>query len=161
MEKAFITKKLIKLDLVMKLHSRQKLSELGLYFGQIGVIGYIKDHPHCTQVDVANAMSVSPASIALSTKRLEKSGFIIKEIDENNLRCKRLRLTEKGESVAKRALSIRYEQDVKMYNGLTQEELDMFDKLVDKVTMNLTEENENIVSKTIVRSLEKQIEDLG
>lgn len=160
MDKAFITKKLIKLDLVMKLYSRKKLNELGLYFGQIGIIEHIRRNPNCAQIDIAQAMSVSPASIALSTKRLEKAGFITKEIDENNLRCKRLKLTEKGADVARKASDIKHDQDVKMFQGFSDDELEILDRFIDRITMNLTEESENIISRSIVQNLVKEIEKL-
>lgn len=160
MDYSLITRKLIKLDLVMKLYSRKKLNELGLYFGQLGIVFYIHNNPNCTQIDIAKAMSVSPASIALSTKRLEKAGIIIKQTDENNLRCKRLKLTEKGFAVTEIAETIRAEQDRKMFVGFTSEEIAALDGFIDKITMNLTEEKENVISRSIVRDLEKQIEDL-
>lgn len=158
MDYSIITKKLIKLDLVMKLNAHKKLSELGLYFGQIGIVNHIMQNPGCTQIDVAHAMSVSPASIALSTKRLEKAGVITREVDEKNLRCKRLKLTEKGKVIAKKAKEIRDEQDRKMYEGFLDNELELLNKFIDRITLNLTKEKENIVSKSVVIDLEKQIE---
>ena len=56
----------------------------------------IEDNENCTQVDVAEKLGVTPASVATSTKRLQKAGLIEKKVDPENLRCKRLRLTPEG-----------------------------------------------------------------
>ena len=58
----------------------------GLYFGQLPVLMYISNHEGCTQKEIADWMKVSPASIALSTKRLQKAGLIEKSVDKDNLR---------------------------------------------------------------------------
>ena len=88
--------RLHKLELVRMLAHRRETHEYGLYFGQMPVLDYISDHPGCTQIEIADFLQVSPASIALSTKRLQKAGYLIKEVDADNLRCKRLCLSEEG-----------------------------------------------------------------
>ena len=79
--------KLHKLELVQQLAHRRGAQEHGLYFGQMPVLDFIAANPGCTQVQVADHLRVSPASIALSTKRLQKAGYLTKEVDAENLRC--------------------------------------------------------------------------
>ena len=114
----------------------------------------------CTQVEIAEELSVSPASIALSTKRLEKAGMIIKETDMDNLRCKRLSLTEKGLSVFKAGYTIRDEQDLRLFKDFSPDELDKLNEFLDRLTLNLTKEESNVVDRGLVNDLEKQIEKL-
>ena len=59
-------------------------------------MNYISENDGCTQADIAERLQVTAACVATSTKRLQKSGFITKTIDEDNLRCKRLSLTPLG-----------------------------------------------------------------
>ncbi len=155
-----LVRKIIKLNLVLKLYSRKSLAEKEMYFGQLHILDFIKDNQSCTQIEIAEYLNVSAASIALSTKRLERGGFIIKATDENNLRCKRLTLTEKGENVRADCKNILDFQDEKMFSGFTEDELILLSNLLDRATINLTEENENVVSRYTFRDLEKQIEQL-
>ena len=71
--------KLHKLELVQQLAHRRGAQEHGLYFGQMPVLDFIAANPGCTQVQVADHLRVSPASIALSTKRLQKAGYLTKK----------------------------------------------------------------------------------
>lgn len=155
-----LTRKIIKLNLVLKLYSRKSLSEKGMYFSQLHILNFIYDNNNCTQIEIAEHLNVSAASVALSTKRLEKGGFITKTTDENNLRCKRLALTEKGESAKADCENILDYQDEKMFSGFSEDELILLSKLLDRATINLTEEKENVVNKYTFHELEKQIEQL-
>lgn len=155
-----LTARLIKLNLVMKLYSSEELDSLGVHFSQTPILGYISQHPRCTQIEIAEALSVSPASIALSTKRMEKSGFIIKEIMPDNLRCKRLSLTDKGRFIYEKGISIRDEQDAQMYSGFSEEELVELSGLIDRLTINLTKEESNVIEHNVIGDLEKQIENI-
>ena len=96
MELHELMRKLHKLELVQQLAHRRGAQEHGLYFGQMPVLDFVAANPGCTQVQVADHLRVSPASIALSTKRLQKAGYLTKEVDAENLRCKRLYISEEG-----------------------------------------------------------------
>ena len=99
MELHELMRKLHKLELVQQLAHRRGAQEHGLYFGQMPVLDFVAANPGCTQVQVADHLRVSPASIALSTKRLQKAGYLTKEVDAENLRCKRLYISEEGQRV--------------------------------------------------------------
>ena len=124
--------KLHKLELVQQLAHRRGAQEHGLYFGQMPVLDFIAANPGCTQVQVADHLRVSPASIALSTKRLQKAGYLTKEVDAENLRCKRLYISEEG--------------------------LEVFSSFLDRVTLNMTGESENVVSGELFGHLCRELD---
>lgn len=147
-----------KIELVRKLIHRNETQEFNLYFGQIPVLDFIADHPGCTQVEIASFMQVSPASIALSTKRLQKAGYITKEVDPDNLRCKRLLLTQEGDQARSLARERLDQMDIQMFHGFSEEEMIQFMVFLDRATMNLTGESENIVNGEVFDDLHKQLE---
>ena len=149
--------RLHKLELVRKLYHQKETHEYKLYFGQMPILNYIASNPGCTQVEIANWMQVSPASVALSTKRLQKSGYIVKEVDPDNLRCKRLYLTEDGKRTRELAFERLGQLDKKMFDGFTDEEMVLLSQYLDRMTMNLTGETENIVNGEVFHNLHLQI----
>lgn len=149
--------KMHKLELVRKLVHRREAEEFKLYFGQMPVLNYVAANPGCTQVEIANFLQVSPASIALSTKRLQKAGYLVKEVDRENLRCKRIYLSEEGASVRDICRCRLDAVDVKEFEGFTQEELALLSSFIDRATMNLTGEKENVVSGEVFHSLHRQL----
>ena len=102
------------IHLLRKLFIRRAASSSPLHFGQVAIMRTIERNENCTQAVIAELLGVTPASVAISTKRLQKAGFITKTVDEENLRCKRLSLTDKGrEAVAQQAeLFSRYDAEV-------------------------------------------------
>nr|WP_244835492.1 hypothetical protein [Clostridium sp. BJN0001] len=92
---------------------------------------------------MANELLVTPASIALSTKRLEKAGLIEKKVDENNLRCKKIYITKKGINLSAKCRKIFDDFDKKMFDGINEDELQYLKEILDRILLNL----ENIDSE--------------
>ena len=107
-----------------KIYVQDHTGEEEAYPGQYPILAYVADHEGCTQVEVAEAMMISPSSVALSTKRLQKMGLLEKQIDENNLRCKHLSVTEEGWRTARRFHEAHMMFDETAMEGFTDEELE-------------------------------------
>lgn len=108
-----------------------------LHFGQIAIMKTIEQNENCTQAIIADFLGVSPASVATSTKRLQKAGLITKTVDKNNLRCKRLALTDKGRSAIENHMNIFRKYEELIFQNFSDEEKEMLmkslEKLVDKM----------------------------
>ncbi len=109
-------------------------------FSQMPIIRYVKKNENCTQIEISDALNVSPASVALSTKRLEKAGVIKKTVDPNNLRCKRINLTELGEKIIEDTRQSFDSADIKIFGSLTDEEREDLCRILDKILDNLEQE---------------------
>lgn len=150
--------KLHKLELVQQLAHRRGMQEHGLYFGQMPVLDFIAANPGCTQVQVADHLHVSPASIALSTKRLQKAGYLIKEVDAENLRCKRLYISEEGKKACTMCRDRLDQIDHVAFQGFSEEELAVFSDFLDRMTINMTGETENVVSGELFGNLCRELD---
>lgn len=150
--------KLHKLELVQQLAHRRGAQEHGLYFGQMPVLDFIAANPGCTQVQVADYLRVSPASIALSTKRLQKAGYLIKEVDAENLRCKRLYISDEGKKACEMCRERMDQIDAVAFQGFSEEDLETFSELLDRVTLNMTGETENVVSGELFGNLCRELD---
>jgi DNA-binding MarR family transcriptional regulator len=112
-------------------------ADAGLYAGQLPIIAYVNHHPGCTQKELADWLGVSAASVALSTKRLQKQGLIDKSVDETNLRRNMLSVTEKGREVAFNHRRNAGVFDDRMLEGVTDEELETLSRVMDKMLANM------------------------
>ena len=75
---------------LQKIEFKKRLDKMNLHLGQPMMIQTIMNNPGMTQFELSEKMNVTPASIAISTKRMEKMGYLRKEEDPNNLRVKKL-----------------------------------------------------------------------
>lgn len=132
-------------QLIFKLHRVNSLhrysihkasAEVGLYFGQPPVLEYLSEHKNCTQRELADHMKVTPASVAVSLKRLQRHGLIERSSDQSDMRCNRLSLTEKGLKLHTEARERFDVIDRQMFEGFSPEELLCFSELLDRISNN-------------------------
>ena len=109
----------------------------GLYVGQPQLLNYVECHPGCTQNEIANALGVSPASIAFSSKRLQKAGFLQKQVNNLNMRCNKLYVTPEGAEILRKFSGDFDELNAAMFDGFTEEELKQLEDFADRIDSNL------------------------
>lgn len=116
--------------------------DIKLYFGQLPILEYIVRNEGCNQKDICNYVKVSPASIALSTKRLAKAGLITKVSDDENRRCNILCPTQKGKEISQLCRKNFDDFENRLFDGFTEEELDALINSLNKMMNNISA-NEN------------------
>ncbi len=126
------------IHLFRRLLLQKEITCKNVYVRQLPILNYIILHDGCTQVEIARALYVSPASIALSTKRLQKGGFLKKEADRKSLRRNVLTITKKGKEAADACKATFQKINEKMFEGFTREELESFQQYTDRVLYNLS-----------------------
>lgn len=77
-----------------------------------------------SQRELSDAMHISPASVAVSLKSLERGGYVEKLPDEADQRRKAVRLTDKGRAALAACHQIFREVDRRMFGGFTPEEME-------------------------------------
>lgn len=129
--------------LLLRRNILQRGGETGLHPSQLPILEALVHNPDCTQQELADLLHVTPASVALSTKRLEKAGLIEKRADKTDKRRNRLCITEKG-----RQLSLDHRRrmdavDTDMLQSFSEEEKQTLCALLDRLIENLGASAEN------------------
>ena len=104
-----------------------ELSRRGLgTLGQPMILFLLKDKGRegriAAQKELSDAMHVSPATVAVSLKSLEREGYVEKRADETDQRRKAVRLTPKGEAAIQRCVQVFEAVDQSMFEGFRPEE---------------------------------------
>ncbi len=130
--------------------AEKRFEENGIYFGQPPILKFLSEHPGASQNEIAEFLNVSPASIATSVKRMEKSGLIERSPDEKDARKNTLNLTEKGIKAQKRADETIKGIDDEIFGNLPDEDAckaNEFMKLLNQNIIKLAKENNIKVRK--------------
>lgn len=114
----------------------------GIYLGQLPIIEYVVRHNGCSQVDIAETLHLSAASVAISTKRLQKAGILEKTVDESNLRSKKLTITAKGLQLSSKCRELFDSIDRRLFADFEEEELVQLKSFLDRLIANITEEQD-------------------
>ncbi|MCH5169907.1 MAG: MarR family transcriptional regulator [Oscillospiraceae bacterium] len=113
------------------------LEEKGIYFGQPPILHFLNQNPNATQKEIADFLNVSPASVAVSVKRMEKSGIISRATDKDDARRNNLSLTEKGKELECFARQTFKTVDSAKLSNLSSEELEAMLAVIKKMNDNL------------------------
>ena len=123
----------IRLECVKRFTMHNMLKDSGVYFGQPPILDFLEKNGVCTQNELAKALEVSPASIAVSIKRMQKNGVVEKIADDNDLRCNRISLTEKGRELT-REMHRKFDQiDKIMFTDFDENELTTLKEYLDRI----------------------------
>ncbi|MGN0571385.1 MAG: MarR family winged helix-turn-helix transcriptional regulator [Candidatus Fimenecus sp.] len=116
---------------------RRALKDSGVYFGQPPILDYLAQNGSGTQNEIAKALHVSPASVSVSLRRMQKAGLIEKATDETDLRCNRMSLTQKGNEQHEYIHGYFEEIDRRLYADFSAAELETLERLLTRLCDNL------------------------
>lgn len=114
------------------------LSTFNLYSGQPRLLFAIQENPGITIQELVAITGNTKESISVSVKRMVIMGFIVRQVNPNDKREKRLHLTDKGQNLSQ---TIHLEFDAlndMMFDGLAEQENNDLIVLFEKMTARLT-----------------------
>jgi DNA-binding MarR family transcriptional regulator len=118
----------------------RELSGIGLYRGQPQVLFLLANSGGgMTQAQLSQELSVSPASVTVSLKRMEKAGLIERNPGVRDARCNLVTLTDKGMVLMEEARQLIGRIDERMFRGLGEAEIGCYLELLKRLKENLKE----------------------
>ena len=118
--------------LMKNIHAR-----FGLHIAQPRILFVIARLNGSTQSQIAEEMQVSPASLSMSIKRMQKAGLLEKVQDEHDLRCNKIRLSPMGQAAMDNSLQGLMQMDNQMMQGFSETEIEQLGSYLDRIYANL------------------------
>ena len=123
-------------DQIMKRVIDKKVEDTGVYRSQHRLLMILGKHPDCSQTVIANKLEISPAAVAVSLKKLEKSGYITRSCDAEDNRMNHVVITEKGKKAIDQSILYFQEIENTMFEGFSNEELEMYTAFLERIISN-------------------------
>jgi len=101
--------------------------------GQPKVIDFLMYQKHAYQKEIADACLIEPPTLSLILEKMERVGLISRQKSIFNNKNIVVQLTEKGESVGRKAQEIFLETEKDFCKNLSQEESALLPKLLQKI----------------------------
>lgn len=120
----------------------EAVAQQGLFSGQQDILFALIENEGITQSRLAEQMHVSPATISVSVKRMEKNGFIVKKQDALDARIIRLYPTEKARLAPERIKEHMDALEKNICSGMTAEQTRQLSDLLDLAISNLKKGSE-------------------
>lgn len=144
-----ITFKMIRTNIIHRRIMESSLEKVGVFQGQHRILMELSENEYHSQKEIAAAMKVSTATIAIALKKLEKNGYINKITDEEDNRLNIIVITEKGRNVVEMSRQLFDDIDSTMFEGFSHEEKKNFINMLDRIEDNLLRYEENKKGKNI------------
>lgn len=109
--------------------------------GQPAILSILSQQENGTidsQKELARRLRVSPATMTVSLKSMERDGYVKKLSNAEDLRCKPITITEKGLRAAKLIDEVFETLDHGMYRGFSPEELEKISEFYRRMIENLS-----------------------
>lgn len=90
-----------------------------------------------SQKMLAERMQITPAAVAMTLKKLEQSGYILRETDCNDGRVNNIRVSEKGKQVVLLSEEAFARMDEAMLDGIDANKMAVFVEVMEKINNNL------------------------
>lgn len=90
------------------------------------------------QKDVEKQINLRPSSVSTLLSNLEKDGFLVRTVAEDDARTKYLELTEKGECLCIKDKMLVDRCDGAIQSALTEDELTQFETLLEKIIQTIS-----------------------
>ncbi len=101
------------------------------------ILSQQKDGTIESQKELARRLRVSPATVTVSLKSMERDGYVKKLSNAEDLRCKPISITEKGMQAAKLIDQVFETLDHGMYRGFNPAEREKISELYKRMIDNL------------------------
>ena len=122
---------------------QSQLAEVGLYRGQPPILMLLYKNDGMSQKEMARALNLSPATMTVTLKRMEKAGLVLREMDEHDQRILRVHLSEKGCEMCETGESRIGVVTAELLEGFTLEEQQQLNEYLGRIARNM----ERVVEK--------------
>lgn len=125
------------LSKLMRQAFNEAVAEQGLFSGQEDIILTLVMNEGLTLSELSKILDVSNATVSVSVKRMEKSGFIMKKTDKSDARITRLYPTEKAKATTDKIKSHMDKMEKRIKANMTETEAEQFSVLLESAIQNL------------------------
>jgi len=114
----------------------EKISPLGLYSSQWGIVLYLHKKKQCTQIELCKYMGVEAPTITRTLVRMEEMGLVIRTEGQDK-RERLIELTEKAYEMFPKWYEAASSIELEAINNISKEEIENFRNTLEKMMMNL------------------------
>lgn len=121
----------------------KEVRQTGVYRSQHQILMFLANNPQASQKEIAEFLGVSTATIAVTLKKLEKAGYILRTPDPKDNRCNQIHLSRKGEEIVTQSHEIFYRVEEAMFLGFDDDEKEKLKNFFVRICENLEKINHN------------------
>ncbi len=120
-----------------KLHKQyfdRRMSDIGIHSSQHRILMYLSQNKDgISQKEIAEHFNISPAAVAVSLKKLENEGYILRETQKADNRINNVFLTSKANEVVKKTIEYANAIEEQIFEEFSEKDLEVFCEYLSKM----------------------------
>ena len=113
------------------------LREMDVHPRQVPMLHLLARQEGLSQRQISEEMKITPPTVAVSIKRMEKSGLIIRKADEKDQRMSRIYLSPKGRELSKNVQKMVKDSEKAIFHGFSESEICLMKRFFKQMIENL------------------------
>lgn len=114
----------------------ERISPLGLYASQWGIVLFLHKKKECTQIELSKYLGVEAPTITRTLARMEELGLVIRA-EGKDKRERHIKLTEKACEMFPKWYQAASSIEIEAVNDIDKDELEIFNRILEKMMKNL------------------------
>jgi Transcriptional regulators len=110
---------------------------IGLHPGQVPLLKALDGAAGKSHKELAEELFVKPSTITIAIQRLKKNGLIMHMENSEDLRTRKVFLTEKGRNTLEEAEKIFYKINKQLFFNFSEEDLQLLQSFMQRLHQNL------------------------
>ncbi|OCT11413.1 MarR family transcriptional regulator [Paenibacillus pectinilyticus] len=99
------------------------------------VLEYLRKHPDCIAVDIANEFGLTRGAITQLIDKMEAQGLVVRKPHPTSRRSQLLQMTDKGHELINNILAVYNTKIEQLFTSYTKEELAVLQELLAKMPL--------------------------
>lgn len=125
-----------------RIFEREVAEAFGIHRSQHMMLMFLSHHEEASQKQIAEHFDISASAVAVTLKKLESGGFILRTADGDDNRRNNITLTDAGRSIINETHALFSAIDVAMFDGISAEEMTVLSRCLEKMNGNLRKAEE-------------------
>lgn len=113
------------------------LREMDVHPRQVPMLHLLGKKEGLSQREISQEMKIKPPTVAVSIKRMEKSGLIIRRTDEKDQRMSRIYLSPKGRELTENVQKMVEDSENAIFRGFSESEICLMKRFFKQMIENL------------------------
>ncbi len=134
---AGLTHSFLHVNRLRRIMVEEQVSRLGIHCSQHNMLMLIAHNKNICQKEIAQKLEISSAAVAVTLNKLEAAELIVRNPSFDDARMNYITITDKGNEILKATKEMFRTIDEKSFEGITDEEMETMDRLLEKMTENL------------------------
>lgn len=139
------------IEMMMKINKahrgmiEQQAKEIGIHRTQHRILMHLaRDGTLPSQKELAERLEITPAAVTIALKKIENDGYVERTLGQDT-RYNEIKITEKGRTLVNRTRELFSEVDTAMFEGFTDDELDLYIACLEKIQGNIQKQTKELI----------------